>query len=250
LLDNFMTEVNNAFTQEATNIITHQREIVLCDMIARSLALTHRPFDAVELTRSTLDAAQTPTCWVMMEKQCPPEVQQKLVDYVHGGGRLILIGRLCIEGFDHAPCTILKDALVIQEIKSDAPFVTAEIDVFNYKHVPASFVECYNGRFDEIVTTRSDEIVGFVKAIGKGKVLMFGAAVPAYNFEDLDIIHQMAVKMDCPPLFKLSEWADVRLATTSRSRTGTASSTSTTPITPASGPWPPSGGGRVTRRSS
>ena len=213
LLDNFMTEVNNAFTKEATRIITHQREIVLCDMIARGLALTHRPFDAVELTRSPLDAAEMPVCWVMMEKQCPPEMQQALVDYANEGGRLILIGRMCIEDFDHAPCTILKDALGIGEINSDLPFVNNEITVFHYRDVPASFVESYNGRFDEVFATRAEgEAVGFVKAMGKGKVLMFGAAVPAYNFEDLDIVHQMALMMDCQPLFKLSEWADVRLS--------------------------------------
>jgi beta-galactosidase len=117
-----MTEVNNAFTQEATNIITHQREVILCDFIARGLALTHRPFDMVELTRSDLDVARTPLCWVMMEKQCPIAVQQKLVDYVNQGGKLILVGRMCVEDCNHKPCTILKDALEIQNINGDASF--------------------------------------------------------------------------------------------------------------------------------
>jgi beta-galactosidase len=74
-------------------------------------------------------------------------------------------------------------------------------------------VESYTGRFDEVFATRSnDEVVGFIQTMGKGQVLMFGAAVPAYNLDDLDLVHQMALKMDCQPLFKLSQWADVRLS--------------------------------------
>ncbi len=213
LLDHFMTEVNNAFTQEATNVITHQREVILFDLIARGLALTQRPFTAVELTRTTLDAAQTPTCWVMIDQHCPANVQQKLVDYAAAGGRLILIGRMCVHGEAQAPCTILQDALGVQAITSDAPFVGCAIHVFQHQDVPASFVEAYTGEFDEVFATRtSGETVGFVQAVGQGQVLVFGAALTANTLDDLDIVHQMALKMDCPSPFKLSRWVDARLS--------------------------------------
>jgi len=213
LLDYFMTEVNNAFTKEATSIITHQREVILCDLIARGLALTHRPFAALELGRASLDVSQTPLCWVMMEKQCPADVQQKLVDYVNRGGNLILAGRMCVEDFDHTACTILKDAIGIQQINSDSPFVSSSINAFQYQDVPASFVESYTGQFDELFVTRTNgEVVGFIQALGKGKVLVFGAAMTADTLEDLDIVHQMALKMDCQPLFELSHWVDARIS--------------------------------------
>ena len=38
------------------------------------------------------------------------------------------------------------------------------------------------------------------------------AAFTANTLDDLDIVHQMALKMNCAPLFALSEWADVRLS--------------------------------------
>ncbi len=213
LLDNFMTEVNNASTQPTTNIITHQREVILCDFIARGLALTHRPFDMIELTRSALDPSQTPLCWVMMEKQCAAAVQQKLLDYINQGGKLILIGRMCVEDFDHQPCTILQDALGIQSINSDSPFVATTISAFHYPDVPVSFVESYTGPFDEVFAMRANgEVVGFMRALGQGRVMFLGAALTADTLEDLDIVHQMALKMDCSPLFQLSEWADVRLS--------------------------------------
>jgi beta-galactosidase len=212
-LDHFMTEVNNAFTQEATHIITHQREVILFDLIARGLALTHRPFDAVELSRATLDAATTPLCWAMLERQCDPATQQKLVEYVRQGGNLVLIGRMCLEGFDHAPCTLLSEALGVVRLGGGEPFVSRLIRVFDHADVPASFVETYVGDFAEVIA--SDETgatVGFIQPVGKGKVLLLGAALPANTLADLGIVHQMALQMGCPPLFRLSQWADVRIS--------------------------------------
>lgn len=213
LLDHFMTEVNTPFTQEATHIVTHQREVILCDFIARGLALTHRPFSMLELTRSGLNAAQMPLCWLMMERQCPAEAQQKLIDYVNQGGKLIVVGRMCVEDFDHVPCTLLRDAVGIEEIESDPPFVGSYISAFHYQDVPVSFLESYSGQFDEVFAARANgQTVGFIKTMGKGKIMWLGAALPANTLDDLDILQQMALKMDCLPLFKLSAWADVRLS--------------------------------------
>lgn len=213
LLDQFMTEVNNPFTQEATNILTHQREVILFDFLARGLALTHRPFDALELSRAALDPAQTPTLWVMMERQCDAAVQRKLIDYVHAGGRLILAGRMCLEDFYHQPCTLLKEALGITHLTGGEPFKHELIRAFGYQDVPASFVERYEGPFDEVFATASEAgVTGFVKSLGKGQVMVFGAALAANTLEDLDILNQMANRMSVPPLFEMSEWADVRLA--------------------------------------
>jgi beta-galactosidase len=213
LLDYFMTEVNNEATREFTALITHQRDVILFDMIARGLSLTHRPFNALELSRCDLDVSQTPVCWVMMEKQCHADIQQKLVDYILQGGRLILAGRMCVEDFDHKECTILKDAIGIKQMKGNAPFVSKLISAFNYHDVPISFLETYSGEFDEIfATSENGDVAGFIKRIGQGKVMLFGAALAANTLDDLDIVHQMALKMDCPSLFKLSDWADVRLS--------------------------------------
>ena len=215
LLDDFMTEVNNAFTRPATDILTHQRDVILFDFLARGLALTHRPFDALELNRARLDVTQTPVLWVMMEKQCDAVTQQKLVEYVRQGGSLILVGRMCEETFDHTPCTILQNALGIQVLHSDTRDYSARIriQVFDYPDTPIEFLETYAGDFDEIFATSAEgQPVGFVKQIGRGRVMVFGAALPANTLDDLDILHQMATRMDCPPLFTMSEWADVRLS--------------------------------------
>lgn len=212
-LDDFMTEVNNPFTEGATKVITHQREVILFDFIARGLALTHRPFAALELSRATLNPAQTPTLWAMMERQCDAAVQQKLIEYVREGGQLILAGRMCLEDFHHRPCTLLKDALGVTGIAGGQPFQSERIRAFDYQDVPASLVECYQGRFDEVFATTGDgSVTGFVQALGRGRVMVFGAALTASTLDDLDILRQMANRMDCPPLFEMGEWADTRLS--------------------------------------
>ncbi|MCB9136460.1 MAG: beta-galactosidase [Anaerolineales bacterium] len=213
LLDHFMTEVNNPLTQPATNVITHQREVILYDFIGRGLALTHRPFNALELTRVRLDPGTTPNLWVMMEKQCPAEVQEKLFEYAQRGGKLLLIGRVCEEDFNQKICTVLKEALGIEAVVGGEPFVQGRIQAFGYQDVPASFIEGYVGTFEEVFATgEKGETVGFVQTLGAGKVLVFGAALTANTLEDVDLVHQMALKMGCPPLFRVSEWVDVRVS--------------------------------------
>lgn len=210
-LDDFMTEVNNPLSKPRADILTHQRETILFDMIARGLALTHRPFDAVEVVRAELVPTRIPVLWMMIERECDAEIQRKLVAYVRQGGRLILAGRMCLEDTDHRGCTLLKDALGLTDVRSDPPFTPSAIDAFGYRDVPVSFVETYHGEFDEIIATRQGETVGFVKTLGKGQVLMFGASLAISALDDLDIVHQMALKMGCAPAFTLSDWADVRL---------------------------------------
>jgi beta-galactosidase len=213
MLDTFMTEVNNEFTRESTKIITHQREAILFDMIARGLSLSHRSFNAIDLDSQELDVAQMPVCWVMMEKQCHAKTQQKLVDYIQKGGKMILAGRMCVEDFNHQACTILQDAIGIRQINGGLPFEAKTISVFDHDDVPVSFLETYTGGFDEVFARyEKDEIVGFIKNSDKGEVMVFGAAMPVDTLEELDIVEQMANMMDCPALFTMSNWADIRLS--------------------------------------
>jgi beta-galactosidase len=213
MLDYFKTEVNNAASKQATDILTHQRETVLFDFLARGLALSHRPFNALELNHARIDPANTPLLWVMMEKQCDASTQQKLVEYVKTGGKLVLAGRMCEEDFNHAPCTILKDALGLRMIESEAAFTQNEINAFQYVNIPANFIESYSGDFDEVIAAHGDgRVVGFIKSFGRGKVLMFGAAFGAFTLDDGDVVNQMALKMGCPVLFEMSEWVDTRLS--------------------------------------
>lgn len=213
LLDYFMSEVSHPLERAWLDEMTHQREAILFDQIGRGLALTHRPFDALEIGRAELDVFGTPHCWMMIERQCPAEVQQKLVDYVRAGGRLILVGRLPAEDFDHRPVTLLQQALGIRAVNTHPPFERQEIRIFDQPHVPVDFLETYDGDFDEaFARTAEGETVGFIKTLGKGRVMLLGAALPISALEDLSVLDQMALKMGMPRLFEVSDWVDVRLS--------------------------------------
>lgn len=205
LLDDFMTEVNLPSTQQATDILTHQREVILFDFIARGLALTHRRYDAVELARADLDPARHPLLWMMLDLSCPVPVQQKLVDYVRAGGRLVVVGRLTPEG-------PLARALDVRSIVTDPPFTPRTINAFGYRDIPATFVQTCDGDFAEVFATGDGAAVGFTKTIGQGLLMVLAAAFPANTLEDLDVLAQMADRMGCPPAFSLDEWADVSLS--------------------------------------
>jgi beta-galactosidase len=150
---------------------------------------------------------------VLMDKQCDSGTQQKLIDYVHNGGKLIVAGRMCTEEFNHHPCTVLMDAIGIKHLQTDAPFIEKYIQVFEYKGVPVNFLETYTGDFDEVFArNEEDGVVGFSKTIGQGLLTMFGAAMYTQTLEDINIVHQLALKAGCPPLFILDDWADVRIS--------------------------------------
>jgi beta-galactosidase len=148
----------------------------------------------------------------MMDRQCDAAIQQKLVDYVRQGGKLVLAGRLCEEDFQHQPCKILREALGLEAVETGKPWMLEDIRVFNYEDVPVSFVETYQGEFDETFAwNAAGEVVGFGKRLGSGTVLVFGAALYTETLEDIDIVNQLALQVGCPPQFKLSQWADIRI---------------------------------------
>ena len=212
-LDYFMTEVNNETTKESTKVITHQRERILFDQLARGLTLLHRPFNTIDLDREELNPEETPVLWVMMEKQCHPATQQKLVDYVEQGGKLIMAGRMCVEDFEHEPCTILQDVLSINYIEDYPPFETQNIIIFDHIDVPTWFVETYQGDFVEVFARdKENAVIGFTAAIGHGTVHMLGASLPIVTLAELAIVEKLADRVDCPAMFKMTEWVDARLS--------------------------------------
>jgi beta-galactosidase len=212
-LDDFMTEVSNPATRTAVDILTHQREVVLFDLLARGLCLLHTPFDALDLERGELDPARQPVLWMMMEKQCSPEVQGRLVNYVRSGGHLVIAGRICTEDRYHMPCTLLQDALGITAIRDDPPFTGSNIRCLGLEDLPVSFTESYSGAFSEVIAANAaGETVGFVQKLGAREALVFGAALGAYTLEDLDVVRRMARRIGCAPLLSADPWVDARIS--------------------------------------
>ena len=211
-LDDFMTEVNHAATAEATRVLTHQRDTILFDFIARGLALTHRPFDALELNGAELDPARTPVLWAMIEPHLPEAVQDALIRYAEAGGRLVLVGRLGSGDQSPAGCTALRQALGVASVHSDPPFTPTLLAVAGIEDIPASFVETYRGEFERVIAARDGQTAGFVQPVGRGRVVMLGASFAANTLAEVDVFQRLAAVAACPPAFTMSEWAGVQLS--------------------------------------
>ncbi len=203
-IDDFMTEVNAPCTQSSTNIITHQREVILFDFIARGLALTQRDFSAIELQHTPLDPQQIPLLWVMLDENSDPATERKLIEYARAGGRVALIGRLRADGE-------LASTLAV-DVTSDPPFTSRSLQICGIADIPASFVQRYQGRFDQVFATVDGAPAGFRKRIGKGEIVVLGAAFPIIARADLSAFTRLAESVDCISPFTLSAWADVHLS--------------------------------------
>ncbi len=203
-LDDFMTEVNLPATQDATAILTHQRDVILFDFIARGLALTHRPFAALDLQRASLDPQRVPLLWTMLDVHSDATLEQRLLDYVHAGGVAVLSGRI-------PPGGVLVNALGLT-VQTDPPFTSRRIQVFDTPDIPASFVQTYPGEPGTVFATCDGEPVGFRRPWGAGELVMLGAAFPIIALEDLGVFAHLADWVQCPAPFTLSAWADVRLS--------------------------------------
>lgn len=203
-LDDFMTEVNLPCTQDSTNIITHQREVILFDFIARGLALSHRDFTAIDLQHATLDPSRTPLVWTMLDATSDPATERKLVEYARAGGKVVIVGRLRAEGE-------LAQALAVQ-ITSDPPFIPRRVQVFDIADIPASFVQTYHGELGTVFATADGMPAGFRKPIGNGEIIVLGAAFPIIALDDLRAFTTLADWVGCPAPFTLSHWADVRIS--------------------------------------
>ena len=96
-------------------------------ILARAMLLGGFRFGAVNLQAGT---PTTPVLALAGTTHLPAAVQQTLVDYLNGGGRLLLAGRVPERDMTGEPCTLLRDALGLRPlatIRSSAEFFTSVI---------------------------------------------------------------------------------------------------------------------------
>ncbi len=211
LVDDYLTEVHTPLTQRMDAEIKHQRNDIQFDLIARFLSLENIPFDAVELSRQTFTPKTHPSLWVMMDHGMAQSVQEKLVNYVFEGGKLILIGRFPRRDDHNQPCTILADALGVQRVIPQEPFSTVLIDGMGYTDIPASFVEPVEGKNLQVFAKTSEGLtVGFECKVGLGQVVVLCAAISTNTLDDLDAVRNLSRRIGVEPTMKASPWISVR----------------------------------------
>ena len=152
------------------------------ERVGRSLLMNHFRFTAVDIQNKPLSAEQAHTLVVFTGAYLSEAIQRKLVDFAHNGGSLFLYGMMPTMDMEGKPCTVLKDALEIGNIRMHRSAFQFWLSVqpvgilSGSAEVTTGHAEVYEVENCEplMVTAHSREITAFVKNLGRGKVLMLG----------------------------------------------------------------------------
>ncbi len=184
--DVYMTEYWVSATKAMKDRLTTLREVGLFGL-GRSLSLNNIIYDALDLTKATL-SVQTKTLIVMGMPWMNASVQQKLADYVHQGGTLVLLNEVPTMDYYGQKCSILSEALGLK-LKSIEHWTFCEYEAWDSINVSELHIYEHNKGFFQ--SSKTKETACFLKSVGKGQVLMLG------------------VLMDNERLFKEDIWASL-----------------------------------------
>jgi beta-galactosidase len=126
--DHYLTEYHypgSNTVQEVLDDVVRTRGAGPRGILARAMLLGGFRFDAVNLQDGAPD---TPVLALAGTTHLPAGVQAVLVEYLRGGGRLLLAGRVPARDMTGEPCTLLRDALrltPLETVRSSPAFFTS-----------------------------------------------------------------------------------------------------------------------------
>ncbi|MFC4600621.1 beta-galactosidase [Cohnella hongkongensis] len=117
--DYYMTEYQYPGSERVKAIyrnIERNRAYGAWEIMGRAMLLAGYRFGSADIQNKPLDPLVTPVLALPSARYMHGSIQQKLADYLHAGGRLLVYGEL--PGFDMEgkPCTILTDALGVKPL--------------------------------------------------------------------------------------------------------------------------------------
>jgi len=152
--------------------------------LARSALLLGYQFDAVWLER---DVPRSDAVVMLSTGQyLSAEVQQRLVDFVKGGGRLLMLGRLPSADLAGGACSVLADACGLRSLDLDVdrnhrfPTVLAQDWAAPWPATRVGWLEHLDPGDATVVLTDNDGVpCGVEVAVGAGRVVHLGAELPS-----------------------------------------------------------------------
>ena len=184
--DYYMTEYHYPGSPREVEMqrnLEHFRGMDGIERVGRGLLMNHFRFTAVDVQNKPIPVDQVHTLVAFTGAYLSEAIQQKLVDFARAGGSLFLYGMMPIMNMEGEPCTILKDALSITDIKTYHSGFGFWLSV-QPVGILAGTAEVTTGRAETytvenceplMVTAHTREVTTFVKNLGAGKVLMMGA---------------------------------------------------------------------------
>jgi len=171
------------------------------DSVARALLGHNISFDAVDIQNGEIP--QEKALVVLSARYMQREIQEKLVDYVEKGGRLLIYGELPEFDLEGNPCTLLIDAMKLSSpsyVENTPPtyFLTFE-GCNQFKNVVpmhrGESAQCFEADEDAIISPYgSGKMCGMIKAIGKGEICAITCDYPADMEFYARIFNRLAIK--------------------------------------------------------
>lgn len=148
------------------------------DGLLKALQVLNVEYDMLDLNKPSTGWNKYKQVWAFCTDEMNAAEQQKILDYANSGGHVVIFPNLPLREMNGTPCTILRDALQVKPVGTDA-FDSALIDVFDLKDIKCANPQMVYAVADlkdaEIIATNiRGKITGFQKNTGKGKIAHIG----------------------------------------------------------------------------
>lgn len=187
--DYFMTESRYPSSLRMNEIVANleaNRGPSAWDTMARAMLLGGYRFGAVDIQNRGLDPRTGPVLAVASARYLDTEIQRKLVDYLKGGGRLLLYGEVPLADMEGRPCTLLADALGLtaRGTHQEKPFYSLSLVAHSWAaprpEVRTHFAQVFEPARGEVLLSLygTGEACGFDVAVGRGRAVVLATAYP------------------------------------------------------------------------
>jgi len=189
--------VTEYFKGEFSSKIESMRDNYFFDGIARLLAIDNYSFKLIDLQRTPIEKLKKEnSLWVFSLDFMDFDVQSKLYSYLLEGGNLFLYPQIPVRDNNFQNENFLMNKIGVKKIKNESP----NVNLYFFSKFPDEF-ECFGGNniyifdvdnCDIIAKTKTGNICGFKKKIGKGNLIVMGVSLNYLFDYQLNIIDEIA----------------------------------------------------------
>lgn len=199
--DDYLTDAVDQRDGSMIGEMAAKREHFAFDGVLRLLVAANIPFEAVNVSKP-LSPKEVRSLWVFSSRYMDEKVQQRLLEYVQNGGKLILYPQVPDRNLRDRPCRILADGFELGEWKVVSDNQTVDVLGIDSVFVGQRMVfPSYEGEIVASFTNgEKQEVAAIKKSVGQnGEVLVLGVALNHHYSYQLDVIKHLAEEMGITP---------------------------------------------------
>lgn len=210
--DYYMTEYQTKATKELCQELKTYREELLFEGMGKGMSLLNIIYTGLDLTTNmAIDPAKVAAIAAFSTPYMDAPIQQRLVNYVEAGGKLLLFPTVPTMDLRGNSCKILADWLGCCPVVHNGGFAENIDDIENliiFNSTDLQNEDCSFAMHEDGFSC------GFEKEIGKGKVVAFGIGMAHDYFYRDQVILNLFKKIGISPLVKSDKISDKLLLST------------------------------------